>query len=538
MLYLVYVLTFLAGILFYALSPRDNQVSLDSYKAEGFIASFLAQHQAAKDYVSQWLGFDLDAGASITFIRLDKNKLISFLPQSVTYDISDRQSDPTKPITMDASDSDFLTTVFCLDDSDTLQNCDSNPSPKNIYLTTYSLDRPSWWPSEASNRARRYGAWRTALARRTRGSYSCGVLTCKDYIANGYKCVGDKWCIDNGKGATFPNGTCQQKVPRTILEELGCFTGGPDSDECYDSFFCISRVKQGASKYYASGLTAFYDAINNKAKGAEGGRGGSQWSDMVRNEKTTYAKFDDPEIWSQLISGQVSADGYHNDVRTMLQSLGGECWNSGAATADAPSGQNLIFPIQLADANGPFHPFTLTLLLSRNTRDGTDDDGATVVNLNGLRLFLNALDDGNYRIRWQSCDGSKTGWGNTYIPVYSTTGEVNKFSLTLIGSSEDVKAYVNAGSDPVLTFTKSSSNCNSDAYRPMKCMLLTMNDTSAGDTRLYSVRYYEGKQLKVRGKRKNNHQLIPSDLEQNFNLDSKRYGIGSPLDNLRPEYDS
>ncbi|MGN0919769.1 MAG: hypothetical protein ACI4OR_03315, partial [Alphaproteobacteria bacterium] len=56
MLYLLFVLTFLCGILFYGMSPSDKSLEMTSHQAEGMIISFINQHQAAKDYVYTWLG--------------------------------------------------------------------------------------------------------------------------------------------------------------------------------------------------------------------------------------------------------------------------------------------------------------------------------------------------------------------------------------------------------------------------------------------------------------------------------------------------
>ena len=56
MLYLLAVLTFLAGIFFYGMSPRDDQMQLQANQAEGMVLPFLNQHQAARDYLYTWLG--------------------------------------------------------------------------------------------------------------------------------------------------------------------------------------------------------------------------------------------------------------------------------------------------------------------------------------------------------------------------------------------------------------------------------------------------------------------------------------------------
>ena len=94
MLYLLFVLTFLAGILFYGLSPHDKGLDMTAHQAEGMIVTFLAQHQAAKDYLYKWLGADdtettgnLQNGTN--FSKADNNgvfDLRSTMPRELTTD--------------------------------------------------------------------------------------------------------------------------------------------------------------------------------------------------------------------------------------------------------------------------------------------------------------------------------------------------------------------------------------------------------------------------------------------------------------------
>ncbi len=58
MFYLVSFLTLLASLLIYMMDPAPVQLrrDVDTRSAEGYIVGFINQHQAARDYLNQWLG--------------------------------------------------------------------------------------------------------------------------------------------------------------------------------------------------------------------------------------------------------------------------------------------------------------------------------------------------------------------------------------------------------------------------------------------------------------------------------------------------
>ena len=529
MLYLVYVLTFLAGILFYALSPRDDQVNLDTYRAEGFIVSFLAQHQAAKDYMTQWLGFNL---TSATQFNLTTDMFGNFLPvamfddkpllkdMEVHYDadISDDQNNTEAAGYQKIAgntDAAYQTTVICTTrTSDIPVAC--NGVDVQPYLITYNgaSQRPEWWPKETNNRQRRYGTWRNAFSYRTNGSRNCGVLVCGQYwdkdnfvcrTAEGASDAKGYWCVDNGQAVRIPGQSgCAQQVPLAVSSALGCESGA-----CSDTFFCISKVKQGPDRYYVSGLTAFYDGINNQNTGAEGNRneGSIKWTDLVRPDSTKQANVSD---------GDVNFD-----------------------TGLMASQSGVTFPdFRIVNSSGTlFRDFTLTILLKG--AGSTYDMDIKFLDLGSLQFHLvgTGANKPHIEIQFSGLAGNNDTIPSTPTPLPIDVNQ-NIISLTVIGSPTALNVYANAGSTPIATLTETDWETKKGASSPEATMMTYYPDlvisTEANTAYIYGVRYYQNKALSVTRRTIKGH-FVPSELEQNFKMDSKRYGIGSDP-SLKPTF--
>jgi hypothetical protein len=508
MLYLVFVLTFLCGILFYSLSPRDDQLKWDMHRAEGFIAGFLAQHQSAKDYIAAWLGVDYKSKADSAF-KLNKktDERLSFLlytPMGTAIDLSSNQEEVGFPSILGGA-GEIQTSIFCLDESGGAIGC-NNPDVKDVYLASYSQIycdesdecywRPPWWPNENANRQRRYGSWRRAITHRTRGSYSCGVLTCAGTWTDN-EC--NKWCIDNGQTVLLPNNDCAQRVPDSIIDLLK--PSGVDSERNFrDVLFCISKIKNGPGEYYAPGITAFYDAINNRNTGAEGERASKDaWADLVRTQEVcSLANPEDTHC-------AVTSDSYSNGVDFSIDHNAAYFYGS----------KYIKIPVQVGDTtNGPFKNFTWTVLLG--APDKQDSKSIT---------FFNT---GNFSLRFEN-NGSNVGYirlydGETSVPQSSnglklTDNQV--LSLTVIGSQDDIKVYANDLSDPIFTYSKASWGGRGYSGDIDSVFIKT---TNANSEYLYGIRYYK-RQLTSKNRLRAG-QIELSELAQNFNVDSKRYGIG------------
>ena len=309
MLYLLFALTFLAGILFYGMTPREDKLHLDTHQAEGMIVSFLNQHQAAKDQLYSWMGAgNTGDGRSNTktdengraFLKASGNPTIfdfnARLSNGIVSDIciSGANWNLGYPGLQDQPQGCFATQVTCVGNNGTEEvNCGcvnvvaGASCVKDAYVFTYggwknchgtddagTCDRPSWWPVE-SNRVRKFERWRKAITNRTRGSISCGTL-----YATSANPGNNDWCLDNGdrvfKNEGAQNPTCINPVPGVIINALAY-------DKTYqkdDLLLCFSKFKQGVAGIYPTEAAHFYDGFSNAGIGMHGG---NTWKDLTGN---------------------------------------------------------------------------------------------------------------------------------------------------------------------------------------------------------------------------------------------------------------
>ena len=289
MLYLLFVLTFLAGILFYGLSPHDKGLDMSAHQAEGMIATFLAQHQAARDYLYTWLGAgpctgDTDGSNMQTCSYLHED-FIDMIPRMIG-DIDMCEGNNGTP-GEGGKDACFVSKVVCTNSAGTgATGC--NDSGAKHYVITYggwkhcdgsetgsdagcTYKRPDWWP-RPGQKLRRFESWRRAIANRTRGSITCGTLLEID----------GNWCIDNGenvyKNESAASPVCMKRVPPAVIAELPYDDNGKD-----DLLFCISEFKQGLGNY-VFGATYFYDGLANTAFGQHKSGATVAWKNLASSQ--------------------------------------------------------------------------------------------------------------------------------------------------------------------------------------------------------------------------------------------------------------
>ena len=293
MLYLMAVLTFLAGILFYTLSPREDRLNMDVFQGEPFIQSFLSQHQAAKDYLRRWYGINKPSGKSVFNLRPE---LVNYLSGGLDHEMCGDENHPDTlnqaddPLKDEAKPPCFVSRVVCTTSNGaSTQDC-ASPDP-TIYVVTYGGltkegHRPAWWPKGSTSRVRQYERWRRAFASRTTGSTSCGTIFEND----------GQYCLDIGAAAFKKDGSCAKVIPNGVLS--GLFGGDAPTS---DMFFCMSKVKQGPFPYYPASLQRFWDGLDNQNEHAPNpdktstrlsGAGG-KWLDLVSSQPAGQYKQDD-----------------------------------------------------------------------------------------------------------------------------------------------------------------------------------------------------------------------------------------------------
>ena len=261
------VLAFIIGIMTYIIYPREDQISTVHMPAsEAYISGFVAQHQAAKDYLREALiGLNKLSGkvsathseGAILVLSGEKDgeetSLVNFMPMTQTVSTS---SD-LKP------KSGFTSVLGCFTHPErkyvsgggssgymvsSLQSCTSETA-QTKYVFTYGP-----LPDEADMPYMRNKIllWEAAILRRTHGSPDCGFLQEK----NG------RYYVNNSSHLT-------RTIPTKFVEQLSDYISVGDNkrvlveDEngyAVPLLFCMTPAND---PYPRAGLVANYDSIMN-----------------------------------------------------------------------------------------------------------------------------------------------------------------------------------------------------------------------------------------------------------------------------------
>ena len=307
MFYLVSFLTMLVGFMIYLIDPVPNRQELNTIEGEAYIAAFVNQHQAARDYMYQWLGrisaFNkVGMGGSAASMEKYPNDTA---PQAIAIPVSPFENTMPKGLTSEvrrtATDESVLSVnvggeagtyksaVVCLSsgnltpcytclaaDGMTPVDCNNgkwvrDPNNTKRYVITYGK-LPDWWEAQRGKRPMYQSLWRRALTRRTRASSTCGVLvasaTGNEWVQSGYfkarrikeENGNRNFCIDNGQ-------RCASVVAPGIQDFLlnEAFNGQSIDDLDDNALVCISEIK---NPYVTAGLQHHFDGVDNTAIGA------------------------------------------------------------------------------------------------------------------------------------------------------------------------------------------------------------------------------------------------------------------------------
>lgn len=402
MLYLMTVLTFLAAMMFYLLSPRDDGLHLDVYQAEPLIQDLISQHQAAKDYVRRWFGAHVSAvpsGDYFNLVATDNHSFEQFFPTALReYSMCDNNTGEYP-----GQDGCFLSRVVCIDKTSANPiDCSATPdSNRELYVVTYGgwdagMNRPGWWPNANASRTRRNERWRRAIAQRTHGSLNCGTL---------YQ-VGADWCIDNGQVTQqdrfgVENVRCVKEVPARVIDAL--HISGDKNGYLFDMFFCMSPVVQGPRHYYPQGLTSYFDALDNLNTHAP-----VSSTDVVHNLGTT---------WTDLVTS----------VGRSLDSNAGE------------------FPVDSDNKPYPYYSLKQSGSLDFGYHPGSTDFTISVVAALDTDLLNDSVQGGLLRIiSFKGAQGADTLTPRLYIEVEGNADSTADFRLN-IGKYDDTSGNFHGG---------------------------------------------------------------------------------------------
>lgn len=488
MLYLLFVLTFLAGILFYGLSPHDKGLDMSVHQAEGMIATFLAQHQAARDYLYTWLGADdtdgtgnLQNGTKFLRAEVDGSENPTFpnfetmMPRGVVSDMCKGNNGTpgeggkdacfVSKVVVDGAKHYVITYggwVACTEEekNQEINGC----SPTNSYK------RPDWWP-RPGQKLRRFESWRRAIANRTRGSITCGTLI--EIPENS-----GNWCIDNGesvyKNESAASPVCMKLVPSAVIDELPYDDNGKD-----DLLFCISEFKQGLGNY-VSGINHFYDGLANTSFGQH------QSANLSWRNLASTASLPATLTWTSDTAGANIHDAKW-DENTPYLTLHG-LLNTG---------------IQLGNT------YTLTVLLS-----GYGNGGAV-----SCDLLRTAEDDGYTNLnevifKKLSSSDRVDGTDAVYLKTTTDEEEASICNMNTSGNNTGIVSWtfvvkgttLNVYENTINRFENKTIDTTNNKY-------LVLGNTDGGQVPfIYGIRYYSS-------------ALTPEQIQKNFKVDQKRFGI-------------
>ena len=481
MLYLLFVLTFIAGILFYGMAPREDRLELNARQAEGMILSFVNQHQAARDYLFTWLGAgtagaegsNVQSGGYLQpeFIQMMPGKRIRYTnggseihksnkPEGISIDMCDNNRG-TPGVSNGGCNfttmSDINTAaVSTVEDIPGFVSRVVDADGKH-YVITYGgwepcgesdFCRPSWWPREGQ-RMRKYESWRRAITKRTRGSKDCGVL-----FKNG-----STWCIDNGQtvfkdeGAGTPQ--CAKKVPQAIIDAMP--NDYKPTKGLEDLLFCMSEFNQGLTPPYEVGIQNFFDGLSNRAFGHHL-TGTKDWKDLTKESYVRGEHF--PE------------KGPYADITTPISS-----------GIQFGSKFTLTVLVKMAGLSAGFN------ILSRHSEAGYAENTAPV-------FYQKAGEDSQYCLKL-----NPEGVDEDEKCIKSCNKSTNIISWTFVVNGNNVSVYENA----TFHFTQ---NLTGGTF-PSKYLFIGGSGQSAD---IYGIRYYD----KLLGEK---------EIKKNFHVDQKRFGI-------------
>jgi len=569
MFYLVSFLTLLTSLLIYMMDPAPVQMrrDLDTRSAEGYIVGFINQHQAARDYLNQWLGrvYYLNSNieeianvasgivknvplASALSLPAEMEDFLSLQTQSVAAGstfVTERGTQATAgdsvsflQFTNDVSVGSYLSALVCVDTNDTLKPCyqymckDASGNialsgvgaqcgagttvvgakfANNVrpYVVTYSDNKdsnPEWWYYAGKNKALRHELWRRAMAHRTHAAYNCGIISQAADVCqtdNGYykRKSGDRieampgtmtgaadesrYCIHNGS-------RCMRLLPKAMesfLEAVvstrcdGGGVGGVDKS-LSGVFFCMNEVKNPYEKVATPKW--HFDGIDNKALGAKERATGTNADLTWYSSGTDMAEVAWHGSWG-------NPSGY------------------GIGSEYAVEGASAGIPMPFDYAYGT--PFTLTVIVHYGNESGLRDN-----------WFISAEADN------QNTSHSQTPVGNFGMFI-SYTDEIFFCAQDSIAGSSDCH-NINAGLSGadlayfvrgVHSWTIVHKGGTIELYHNGQKYPEFKNITAGGTgERIWlgklgvgigSVRYY-------------NSALSEEQIKKNFEIDSKRYGIG------------
>ena len=302
MIFWTTVLTFLIGLMTAMLFPRSDRINVEEIPiSESYVASFVAQHQFARDYADQ-ISFTLPyinpsvgedkPSDKAQYIHIFKDEFddinIGYMPEIMPDDVS-RNTFP--------KDGSYTSAIVCMDGLDKkvstgasetyvygdVVSCQTQAQTFK-YVLTYGALFPSIGiqhnlfksridTSSSSDTYRNHILWEKALAKRTKGDPDCGFVGIEENLPYIFSA--------NGKKRKIPYNLYK------VFEDNDYFPGENTYD--YQPIFCITPVN---SPYVTDGLIYHFDATMNAQ--AENGaplhkETKTEWLNIISQQPTTIS---------------------------------------------------------------------------------------------------------------------------------------------------------------------------------------------------------------------------------------------------------
>ncbi len=312
MIFWTTVLTFIIGLMVTMLFPRTDRVNVEELPvSEAYVASFVAQHQFARDYADQIsltlpyiqpiAGSDKPSGdaAHIHIFKDEFDDLENGYMPKMMPDYVSRKTFPT--------DGSYTSAIVCMDGLD--KTVSSGETETNVYGNVVSCKTPvqtfkyvltygALFPqnqvqhnlyktrldtSVGKNEIQRnHILWEKALAKRTKGDPDCGYIGIESNLPYIFSVDGKK-----------------RRIPFNlykVFDDNGYFPD--DSTYDYQPIFCITPVN---SPYIADGLMYHFDsAMNNKNEHGAPIHNDKKtgWLDIISQTEVNFINSTAESIWN------------------------------------------------------------------------------------------------------------------------------------------------------------------------------------------------------------------------------------------------
>lgn len=345
MIFWATVLSFIVGLMYFMMYPRSDKIdTVDRPASEAFVANFVSQHQAARQYAREiLLALSKVSGSTHESTDTEAQKKLFILPvffedfiPNIQLTETAYKLDPSAYCPAGSSCGGYTSVLACLDRKDgfysdgtritgKLVDCVTSPA-KIRYIMTYG-----YVPEADINVFKNKNIlWESAILRRTSGSPDCGFV----YQTNPNIGVAGEFRISNSQKIT-------RKIPQAVSDALAQIIQRAPQDTHSDSkkwmMFCLSPANE---PYVTNGLVLHYDSFMNALSPTlHHSKETTEWANLVDGSNNFAQISGGPKEWNPYRESSLFFDGSRSVNTQIDQSTFGNFFTiSYVARYDTPSG--------------------------------------------------------------------------------------------------------------------------------------------------------------------------------------------------------